>query len=108
MKECVTIQDSPKHKLLRAYDSDLGVQNPIGEADFKWILQRNCEGTEQLRYLCLILEYLYRKVNVFGHILQHIYGINTSFTIFFLRSFWVRNTCSFSALFSGTQALFVW
>ena len=33
MKEFVTIQDSPKHKLLRAYDSDLGVQNPIGEAD---------------------------------------------------------------------------
>ena len=35
MKEFVTIQGSPKHKLLRAYDSDLGVQNPIGEADFK-------------------------------------------------------------------------
>lgn len=32
MKELVTIQDSPKHKLLRAYDSDLRVQNPIGEA----------------------------------------------------------------------------
>ena len=25
------------------------VQNPITEDDFKWILHRNCEGTEQLR-----------------------------------------------------------
>ena len=25
------------------------MQNPIGEADLEWILQRNCEGTEQLR-----------------------------------------------------------
>ena len=48
MKEFVTIQDSPKHKLLRAYDSDLGVQNPIGEADFHGFCSYNCEGTEQL------------------------------------------------------------
>ena len=49
MKEFVTIQDSPKHKLLRAYDSDLGVQNPIGEADFHgFCMNCNCEGTEQL------------------------------------------------------------
>jgi len=27
------------------------MQNPIGEADLEWILHRNCEGTEQLRYL---------------------------------------------------------
>ena len=26
------------------------MQNPIGEADLEWILHRNCEGTEQLRY----------------------------------------------------------
>ena len=25
------------------------VQNPISEAVFKWILHRNCEGTEQLQ-----------------------------------------------------------
>ena len=49
MKEFVTIQDSPKHKLLRAYDSDLGVQNPIGEADFHGFCIRNWSGTEQLR-----------------------------------------------------------
>ncbi|MBD9158213.1 MAG: SpoVA/SpoVAEb family sporulation membrane protein [Lachnospiraceae bacterium] len=49
MKEFVTIQDSPKHKLLRAYDSDLGVQNPIGEADFHGFCICNCEGTEQLQ-----------------------------------------------------------
>ena len=24
-------------------------QNPIAEGDFRWILTRNCEGTEQLR-----------------------------------------------------------
>ena len=48
-KWLVTIQDSPKHKLLRAYDSDLGVQNPIGEADFHGFCICNCEGTEQLQ-----------------------------------------------------------
>ena len=26
------------------------MQNPIGKADLEWILHRNCEGTEQLRY----------------------------------------------------------
>ena len=26
------------------------MQNPIGEADLEWILHRNCEGPEQLRY----------------------------------------------------------
>jgi len=25
------------------------MQNPIGEADLEWILDRNCEGTEQLQ-----------------------------------------------------------
>ena len=35
--------------LLRPYEYDSIVQNPISEADFKWILHRNCEGTEQLR-----------------------------------------------------------
>ena len=49
MKEFVTIQGSPKHKLLRAYDSDLGVQNPIGEADSHGFCIRNWSGTEQLR-----------------------------------------------------------
>ena len=49
IRKRVTIQDSPKHELLRAYDSDLGVQNPIGEADFHGFCIRNCEGTEQLR-----------------------------------------------------------
>ncbi len=34
--------------LLRPYEYDSIVQNPISEADFKWILHRNCEGTEQL------------------------------------------------------------
>ena len=33
------------------------MQNPIGEADLEWILHRNCEGTDQLRY------YLRRKNN---------------------------------------------
>lgn len=37
--------------LLRPYEYDSIVQNPISEADFKWILHRNCEGTEQLRRL---------------------------------------------------------
>ena len=37
-----------KHMLLRPYEYDSIVQNPISEADFKWILHRNCEGTEQL------------------------------------------------------------
>ena len=35
--------------LLRPYEYDSIVQNPISETDFKWILHRNCEGTEQLR-----------------------------------------------------------
>ena len=35
--------------LLRPYEYDSIVQNPISDADFKWILHRNCEGTEQLR-----------------------------------------------------------
>mgnify|MGYP007107754632 CR=1 FL=1 len=35
--------------LLRPYEYDSIVQNPISEADFKWILHRNCEDTEQLR-----------------------------------------------------------
>ena len=33
--------------LLRPYEYDSIVQNSISEADFKWILHRNCEGTEQ-------------------------------------------------------------
>ena len=45
----VTIQYRSKHMLLRPYEYDSIVQNPISEADFKWILHRNCEGTEQLR-----------------------------------------------------------
>ena len=49
MRKKVTIQDSPKHELLRAYEHDLGVQNPIGEADLHGFCIRNCEGTEQLR-----------------------------------------------------------
>ena len=44
----VTIQYRSKHMLLRPYEYDSIVQNPISEADFKWILHRNCEGTEQL------------------------------------------------------------
>ena len=36
--------------LLRPYEYDSIVQNPISEADFKWILHRNCEVTDQLRY----------------------------------------------------------
>ena len=35
--------------LLRPYEYDSIVQNPISKADFKWILHRNCEDTEQLR-----------------------------------------------------------
>ena len=35
--------------LPRPYEYDSIVQNPISEADFKWILHRNCEGTEQLQ-----------------------------------------------------------
>ena len=35
--------------LLRPYEYDSIVQNLISEADFKWILHRNCEDTEQLR-----------------------------------------------------------
>ena len=45
----VTIQYRSKHMLPRPYEYDSIVQNPISEADFKWILHRNCEGTEQLR-----------------------------------------------------------
>ena len=45
----VAIQYRSKHMLLRPYEYDSIVQNPISEADFKWILHRNCEGTEQLR-----------------------------------------------------------
>ena len=37
--------------LLRPYEYDSIVQNPISEADFKWILH----GTEQLRK-CKLLE----------------------------------------------------
>ena len=44
----VTLQYRSKHMLLRPYEYDSIVQNPISEADFKWILHRNCEGTEQL------------------------------------------------------------
>ena len=47
----VTIQYRSKHMLLRPYEYDSIVQNPISEADFKWILHRNCEVTEQLRYI---------------------------------------------------------
>ena len=43
----VTIPYRSKHMLLRPYEYDSIVQNPISEADFKWILYRNCEGTEQ-------------------------------------------------------------
>ncbi len=39
--------------LLRPYEYDSIVQNPISEADFKWILHRNCEGTEQLRIMLI-------------------------------------------------------
>lgn len=28
---------------------DSGVQNPIVADDYKWILHRNCEGSEQLQ-----------------------------------------------------------
>ena len=45
----VTIQYSPKHWLLRAYEHDLGVQNPIGKADFYGFCIRNRSDTEQLR-----------------------------------------------------------
>ena len=41
--------------LLRPYEYDSIVQNPISEADLKWILHGNCEGTEQLRK-CKLLE----------------------------------------------------
>ena len=51
----VTIQYRSKHMLLRPYEYDSIVQNPISEADFKWILHGNCEGTEQLRK-CKLLE----------------------------------------------------
>ena len=47
----VTIQYRSKHMLLRPYEYDSIVQNPISEADFKWILHRNCEGTEQLQFI---------------------------------------------------------
>ena len=50
----VTIQLRSKHMLLRPYEYDSIVQNPISEADFKWILHRNCEGTEQLRTIKLL------------------------------------------------------
>ena len=40
--------------LLRPYEYDSIVQNPISEADFKWILHRNCEDTEQLRTITLL------------------------------------------------------
>ena len=46
----MSIQYRSKHMLLRPYEYDSIVQNPISEADFKWILHRNCEVTEQLRY----------------------------------------------------------
>ena len=49
----VTIQYRSKHMLLRPYEYDSIVQNPISEADFKWILHRNCEGTEQLRIMLI-------------------------------------------------------
>lgn len=39
--------------LLRPYEYDSIVQNPISEADFKWILHRNCEVTEQLRMIII-------------------------------------------------------
>ena len=39
--------------LLRPYEYDSIVQNLISEADFKWILHRNCEGTEQLRIMLI-------------------------------------------------------
>ena len=45
----VTIHYRSKHMLLRPYEYDSIVQNPISEAVFKCILHRNCEGTEQLR-----------------------------------------------------------
>ena len=41
--------------LLRPYEYDSIVQNPIGEADLEWILHRNCEGTEQLRYVFIVV-----------------------------------------------------
>ena len=53
--KCVTIQYRSKHMLLRPYEYDSIVQNPISEADLKWILHGNCEGTEQLRK-CKLLE----------------------------------------------------
>ena len=34
---------------LAPYEHDLGVQNPIGEADFHGFCIRNWSGTEQLR-----------------------------------------------------------
>ena len=32
-------------------------QNPIAEGDFSWILTRNCEGTEQLRFLIISIAF---------------------------------------------------
>ena len=44
----VTVHYRSKHLLLRPYEHDSGVQNPITEGDLKWILHRNFEDTEQL------------------------------------------------------------
>ncbi len=52
-KKKVTIQDSPKHLLLRVYEHDSGVQNPIGEADSHGFCIRNWSGTEQLQKKCI-------------------------------------------------------
>ncbi len=53
----VTVQDSPKHSLLRACEHDARVQNPIGVADSHGFCNRNCEGTEQLRKQNSLQEY---------------------------------------------------
>ena len=43
------------------------MQNPIGEADLEWILHRNCEGTEQLRFnnIKLGVQYGTGKMGIF-------------------------------------------
>ena len=53
--------------LLRPYEYDSIVQNPISEADFKWILHRNCEGTEQSLYkIVIIITQKVWKANIYN------------------------------------------
>ena len=47
LRKIVPIQHRSKHLLLRPYESDSGVSQPIGGAGFKWFVNRN--RTEQLR-----------------------------------------------------------